>query len=127
MAPGPALLAAYRATRYVVLVAGDSTEARIGEPAPSVEALLARLGYGVGAFVTAANPRSEPRPPHENEAANERLAARLVGEAERRDLVVGALAADRGRKGGEAEAESENDRQEAHQSLQDRPTSITAP
>ena len=59
--------------------------------------------------------------------SGESLAAGLIGEAERRDLVVGALAADRGRKGGEAEAESENDRQEAHQSLQDRPTSIMAP
>lgn len=71
------LAAAYRATRYLVEADGGTLEARIGEPAPAIEALLARLGHAAGTFISAANPRSERRSERENEAANRRLEARL--------------------------------------------------
>lgn len=77
--PTRTLLAAFKATTYVVLTEEGPLEARIGEPAPGIAALLARLGHAAGVFVTAANPRSEPRPSEENEAANRRLEAQLRG------------------------------------------------
>jgi len=71
------LTEAYGATAYVVLTEGGPLVARIGEPAPGIEALLARLGHAVGVFITGANPGSERRTPRENEAANGRLEAQL--------------------------------------------------
>jgi hypothetical protein len=72
-----ALRPLYEATRYLVHHAGRTLDARIGEPSPALDALLAAENATVGVFITAANPRSEQRSQAENEAANRALAAEL--------------------------------------------------
>lgn len=73
-----ALIAAYRATRYVVCDGGREIVARIGVPSAEMDALLAAHGAGSGTFMTAWNPRSERRPRAGNEAAARRLEAALA-------------------------------------------------
>ncbi|HEV7368188.1 DUF3293 domain-containing protein [Arenibaculum sp.] len=69
------LLAAYRATAYVVPRQGGDVVVRIDEASPGLDRLLAALGARTAVFVTAWNPLSRPRPRAENEAAAARLAA----------------------------------------------------
>src|SRR3954451_19510506 len=73
-----ALRPAYLATRYLVHHAGGTVEARIGEPAPGLDALLAATGAARGTFLTADNPGSEQRSAAANAAAGRRLAAALA-------------------------------------------------
>ena len=75
----PQLLEAYRNAEYVVF-AEPRIVMRIGEPNAELDRLLAREGAGMAAFVTAANPRGEPRPDAENALANATL-QNLVGAA----------------------------------------------
>lgn len=76
-----ALLQAYRRTAYQVLRSGADGEveavARIGEHRPSIDALLLAHGAVSGVFITAWNPRSQPRPRPANQAAHTRLLAEL--------------------------------------------------
>lgn len=74
------LLLAYAQTRYLVLDRGGSVaaEARVGEPSPSLDALLAENGATSGVFITAWNPRSEPAAPEVNDVAHCRLAEEVV-------------------------------------------------
>jgi hypothetical protein len=73
-----ALRPAYLATRYLVHHAGGTVEARVGEPAAALDALLAAAGAARGTFLTADNPGSERRSAEENAAAARRLAAALA-------------------------------------------------
>jgi hypothetical protein len=73
------LQARYEATRYLVRHAGRWIDARIGEPAPELDALLAARGAACGTFITADNPRSKPRSATENATANRELATALRG------------------------------------------------
>ena len=66
-------LAAYRASEYRVSVQPELV-LRIGEPSAALDALLEASAAAGAAFLTAANPHSEPRPAAENRAALERLA-----------------------------------------------------
>ena len=67
MALPPDLLAAYENADYVVF--GDpEIVLKIGEPSARLDALLDAEGATTAAFLTAANPRSEPRNPAENAA-----------------------------------------------------------
>lgn len=76
----PDLRDAYRRTRYAVLDADGSVVAavRVGETSPDVDAVLADHGATTGAFLTAWNPRSEPRDAAANDAAHARLVAELA-------------------------------------------------
>ena len=65
----PELLEAYRNAEYVVFAEREIV-LRIGEPNARLDALLAEHGARIAAFVTAANPRGEPRPEAENAVAN---------------------------------------------------------
>ena len=62
------LIAAYENADYVVFTDPELV-LRIGEPSARLDALLEEEGAGTAAFVTAANPRSKPRPAAENAAA----------------------------------------------------------
>ena len=68
----PELLEAYRSAEYVVFAEREIV-LRVGEPNAQHEALLAGHGARIAAFVTAANPRGEPRPEAENAVANSAL------------------------------------------------------
>jgi len=68
----PDLLAAYENADYVVF-ADPEVVLKIGEPSRRLDALLEQEGASTAAFVTAANPRSEPRSPGENAAALAKL------------------------------------------------------
>lgn len=72
------LEAAYRAARYQTIDGDRLLTARIGSPSPAFDALLAREGVTVGAFVTAWNPESRPTPEPENRRAAARLAAEVA-------------------------------------------------
>lgn len=74
------LIAAYRRTTYEAAGA----RARIGRRSAAVDALLARLGAGEGAFVTAWNPfsRRMPRGWNDRMLARLRYAARRLPRAE---------------------------------------------
>ncbi|HEV7283541.1 MAG TPA: DUF3293 domain-containing protein, partial [Kaistia sp.] len=74
---GRRLAAAYAATSYDVLAAGNRIGVRLGRRALALDALLGRLGASSGAFVTAWNPHSRPQPPAANLRAHRRMAARL--------------------------------------------------
>ena len=64
----PDLLSVYEDADYVVF--GDpELVLKIGEPSRRLDVLLGEEGATTAAFVTAANPRSEPRSPEENAAA----------------------------------------------------------
>ena len=65
MALSPDLIAAYEDADYVVF-AEPELVLRIGEPSRRLDALLEEEGAATAAFVTAANPRSEPRPAAQN-------------------------------------------------------------
>ena len=77
----PALLRAYRRTAYT---AGGAV-ARIGRRSPALDALLARHGGRVGAFVGAWNPYSRLMPP----GWNRRMDAALRRHARRLPCVPG--------------------------------------
>jgi hypothetical protein len=64
----PEQIAAYEKALYVVF-AIPQLELRIGEPNPDLDALLEADGAKTAAYITAANPRGEPRGKDENEAA----------------------------------------------------------
>jgi RecB family exonuclease len=68
----PDLLEAYRNAEYAVFAEREIV-LRVGEPNAQLDALLAEHGTRIGAFVTAANPRGEPRPEAENAVANSAL------------------------------------------------------
>ena len=65
-------LAAYRASEYVVF-AKPELVLRIGEPSAALDRLLEAAGARSAAFLTAANPHSQPRSAAENLATLERL------------------------------------------------------
>jgi hypothetical protein len=75
-----ALLAAYRATAYTVLLPDGEIVVRIDEPSPRLDRLLVALGARTAVFVTAWNPGSRLRPRVENEAAAARLADEAVAQ-----------------------------------------------
>jgi len=68
----PELLEAYRNAEYAVFAEREIV-LRVGEPNARLDALLAEHGARIAAFVTAANPRGEPRPDAENAVANSAL------------------------------------------------------
>jgi putative PIN family toxin of toxin-antitoxin system len=68
----PRLIAAYEKALYTVL---DGPVLRIGQRNPALESLLDAQGATTAAFITAANPRGEPR----SHAANEQAMAELRG------------------------------------------------
>ena len=72
MGPTSEQIAAYRSSEYAVF-AEPELVLRIGEPSAALDRLLERSGAAAAAFLTAANPRSEPRPAQQNLAALERL------------------------------------------------------
>jgi hypothetical protein len=74
-----ALLDAYLTTRYVAYDGAAAVECRVGQPAPAMDALLARHGAAGGVFITAWNPRSVAQPLPVNQAAHRRLAAAIAG------------------------------------------------
>lgn len=78
-----ALLAAYRATRYVVLDGDREIAARIDARDAGIDALLARTGAESGTFITAWNPRSEAKTRAENDQANREMAAALAAAGRR--------------------------------------------
>jgi hypothetical protein len=67
----------YEGTRYLVHYAGATIDARIGVRNAELDRLLAAEGAASGVFITAMNPRSEPRTAAENAAANQQLADAL--------------------------------------------------
>ena len=68
----PELLDTYRNAEYVVF-ADPPVVMRVGEANPQVDELLRAEGARTAAFVTAANPRGEPRSDMENGVANAAL------------------------------------------------------
>ncbi|NLO80373.1 MAG: DUF3293 domain-containing protein [Xanthomonadaceae bacterium] len=65
----PELLAAYRATRYVVDTSPIGRFVlRIGQPSAAADRLCRLLGQASWVYVTACNPRSRLLPPEENAA-----------------------------------------------------------
>ena len=66
------IVAAYRTAHYAVL-ASPELVLRIGEPSPRLDALLEAEGATAAAYITAANPRSEPRTDAENRSAGATL------------------------------------------------------
>ena len=69
--------AVYRATTYRVETPGGPLDLRIGEPAPALDSLLAALGLGSWAFVSAANPGSRPASQADNQRAHSALLAHV--------------------------------------------------
>ena len=67
MKMSPKLLDAYRNADYVVFAAPELV-LKIGEPSRRLDALIEQEGGTTAAFLTAANPHSEPRSPEENAA-----------------------------------------------------------
>src|SRR3546814_16614253 len=76
--PRAALLAAYRATGYVVSDGEAAPNARIGMASAGIDALLERHEADSGTFVTAWNPGSPRRSAAENLAAHRGIAERLA-------------------------------------------------
>jgi hypothetical protein len=68
MPVSPDLVSAYENADYVVFAEPEFV-LKIGEPSSRLDALLEAEGAATAAFVTAANPRSEPRPAPDNAAA----------------------------------------------------------
>ena len=68
----PELIDAYENADYVVF-ANPEIVLRIGEPSPRLDALLAAEGATAAAYLTAANPRSEPRTDAQNRSAGATL------------------------------------------------------
>ena len=69
----PELEKAYRNAEYVVFAESQHVVLRIGTPSAELDALLAAEGAASAAFITAANPRGEPRSDLENGVANAAL------------------------------------------------------
>jgi hypothetical protein len=72
------LMRTYRRAIYRVFAAGTAIEFRIGRRCPDLDALLAREGAGLAAFITAYNPMSVPRPDPANRAADRALRRALA-------------------------------------------------
>ena len=72
MALAPELIDAYQNADYVVFTDPELV-LRIGEPSPRLDALLEAEGARVAAYLTAANPRSEPRTDAQNRSAGATL------------------------------------------------------
>ena len=72
MALASELIDAYEKADYVVF-ADPELVLRIGEPSPRLDALLEAEGASVAAYLTAANPRSEPRTDAQNRSAGATL------------------------------------------------------
>jgi uncharacterized protein len=70
----PQLIAAYETALYAI---ADGPVLRIGERNAELDGLLAQRAVASAAFITAANPRGEPRSNAENEAAMASLRASL--------------------------------------------------
>jgi len=68
----PELIEAYENADYVVFTDPELV-LRIGEPSPRLDTLLAAEGATAAAYLTAANPRSEPRTDAENRSAGATL------------------------------------------------------
>jgi hypothetical protein len=86
-----ALIAAYRATDYVLLRNERGSEAevtlKIGTPNPAFDRILAARGATTAAIVTACNPRSVVLPDAENRTRHAQLVAIL--EARGFDYTIG--------------------------------------
>jgi Protein of unknown function (DUF3293) len=76
--PQPAPIASYLATDYVVLDGGREIVIRIGQSNPQLDSLLDAHATRRGVFITAHNPRSEPRPDSVNQAANDAMRRMLA-------------------------------------------------
>jgi Protein of unknown function (DUF3293) len=72
MALPPELIEAYENADYIVFTDPELV-LRIGEPSPRLDALLEAEGATAAAYITAANPRSEPRTDAENRSAGATL------------------------------------------------------
>ena len=72
MALTPELIEAYENADYIVFTDPELV-LRIGEPSPRLDALLEAEGATAAAYITAANPRSEPRTDAENRSAGATL------------------------------------------------------
>jgi Protein of unknown function (DUF3293) len=72
-------VASYLAAEYVVHDGGREIVVRIGQTNVELDALLDARNAHHGAFITAANPRSESQPDAVNHAANERMRQLLDG------------------------------------------------
>lgn len=85
------LIAAYRATSYRIVDAAGAVlaEARIDQPSPTIDRLLAVHGAGAGVFITAWNPRSIVQAESLNQAAHDRLVDALIESGRRFLLHVG--------------------------------------
>jgi len=70
---------AYRNTDYVVLLDEGELVVHIDEPAPALMSLLAQQHTMSAAFLTAANPHSNPTDDAANAAAHDELLAALSG------------------------------------------------
>ena len=80
----PELIAAYVNADYVVFgkMPGDpELVLRVGEPSGRLDAMLEAAGAATAAFLTAANPRSEPRGEAENASAFQTLES-LLGQSQ---------------------------------------------
>ena len=71
------LAAAYCATTYRIAAPGGPLDLRVGAAEPALDALLESLGVSSWAFVSAANPRSRPAAPADNERAHAALLMRV--------------------------------------------------
>jgi Protein of unknown function (DUF3293) len=71
------LWAAYRRTVYATVVDGRELHIRVDRTTPDLDAELSKRGVTTWAFITACNPRSQPLPPAENEARQDRLREEL--------------------------------------------------
>jgi hypothetical protein len=74
----PELVAAYEDADYVVFTDPELV-LRIGEPSPRLDALLEAEGATAAAYLTAANPRGEPKTDAENRSAGAALDELLAG------------------------------------------------
>ncbi|WP_114394524.1 DUF3293 domain-containing protein [Oleisolibacter albus] len=72
--------ALYLDTDYLVLDGKRRLTARVGRLNPEIDALLERRGAAEAVFVTAWNPRSQPRSQADNDAAHARLLEILEDE-----------------------------------------------
>jgi Protein of unknown function (DUF3293) len=81
MQPAAALIQAYLATRYLVVVAYDApsvlAEVKVGRRSAAMDRLLGIHGARSGVFITAWNPRSRPVDRTLNDAAHQRLEQEL--------------------------------------------------
>lgn len=74
----PDLLRAYIDTIYCIHVDGRDVQFRVNERCPQLDELLTALGAQSAAFITAANPGSQPFSDAENAQCNAQLASDLA-------------------------------------------------